>query len=248
MDSPLESPKDSEEKNNALRIPKSPSSNLPPRTGSYNQSDGNIPHLLKTSATTKRETSPLRVSDTKNIGVSSDEPSSSHSRAVSHPLPSQAYDPQSYNSTPESPLAGKNMAKSSTSTTTATTKKKENKSGSKVPGSGVHRLYSLSMENLKGTPSPLGSEQDLSQALVSIDSDITSFFQSLHHNFDKMERDIHDKRAILRNEEHIALVKSFAELKIYLNTGGYVPESNAQNFQTKKGWWVKMIKFLSSKN
>ena len=115
---------------------------------------------------------------------------------------------------------------------------------------GMNKFYSLSMDNLK-RDSPrgehVGSEQDLSLALVTIDSDIISFFQSIHQNFDKMGRDIYDRRPLMKSEDYSCLVKSFTELKIYLNTGGYVPESNTQNFQTRKRWWVKMIKFLSSK-
>lgn len=103
------------------------------------------------------------------------------------------------------------------------------------------KTLSRSMEHLKTIPSSaLGStEHDKSY----VDPDIRAFYRSLSTTLDKLEREISAKKSILALEEYQVLVKNYGELRIYLNTGGYVEESD-QNFKSKKTWWVKMISYL----
>ncbi len=76
-----------------------------------------------------------------------------------------------------------------------------------------------------------------------IDADIQAFYYSLGNSLDRIEKDIGSRKHLLSAHAFLCLVQSYSELRIYLNTSGYIEESG-HNFKTRKTWWVKMMSFL----
>ena len=110
-----------------------------------------------------------------------------------------------------------------------------------------NKAFSRSMEHMKVGHSANGSNADLNKGGSSgtQDPDVAAFYQSLGTVLDKLEKEISSRRSTMNPNSFQSLVKSYGELRIYLNTGGYV-EDQEQNFKTKKNWWVKMMGYLGS--
>lgn len=108
------------------------------------------------------------------------------------------------------------------------------------------KAFSRSLENMKASRrAESGSNGDIAKSGVStaVDPDIATFYHSLANGLEKLEKDILWRQSTMSQSSFQRLVKSYGELRLYLNTGGYV-EDHDQNFKSKKSWWVKMMHYL----
>ncbi|KAJ3364007.1 Nuclear transport factor 2 [Kappamyces sp. JEL0680] len=106
-------------------------------------------------------------------------------------------------------------------------------------------LHSLSLDNLKPTAPKRRSETKL--AIQEKDTDLGALFQALYKSLEKLERDIVERKRLLSAENGEKLTKSFSDLKLYLTSGGYAPESEQLTLKTKKSWWIKFAAIFKNK-